>query len=262
MPNDQRTPDDASAFDTAMAGAQGLIGRVLGWGVGGILGVVGAVTTISELIHHHHGIGPYLLAGGFLLMFLAALDMWRAERAKARALKGQVTKMEAQVGSLQDDVRHLARERDHWLRTALTPGASETSSPAADTNVEPSLIVTTTGTTTGGTGTPPKTPDRRALLRKCLLDFQSRGEYILRLPNIDRVVEEAPKWQNEVYDFLDGVLADSMQAQLFAQHSTPIADQPVALGLNQRIGSQVVFLRDMIQNRIDGLEIKDSWQPV
>ena len=107
---------DDSAFDTAVVRARGLTGRLLGWVVGGILVVVGAVTTISDLLHHHHGIGPYLLAAAFLLLFLAALDMWRAERSRARRATRRVRQLGARVDRQEENVQHLEHDRDQWRR--------------------------------------------------------------------------------------------------------------------------------------------------
>jgi hypothetical protein len=106
--------DDGSAFEPATRGAQGIFVRVFGWGVGGILGVVGAVTTISELIRHDHGIGPYVLAGGFLLMFLAAFDMWRLERVGMRKATRWIRRLRARVDRQEKKVQDLEYDRDQW----------------------------------------------------------------------------------------------------------------------------------------------------
>jgi hypothetical protein len=108
--------DDGKAFGTVAAGARGSTGRLLAWVVGGILGVVGAVTTIADLLHHHHGIGPYLLAAAFLSGFLAALDMWRVERSGARTTTRSVRRLSARVERQEGDVHHLEHDRDEWRR--------------------------------------------------------------------------------------------------------------------------------------------------
>jgi hypothetical protein len=115
---------DDSPVSIAVEGAKGISGRILAWVVGGILGVVGAVATISDLLHHHHGIGPYLLAAAFLLLFLAALDMWRAERRKARAAIRTVRRLSARVDRQEDDVQHLGHDRDDWRRMQAEEAAA------------------------------------------------------------------------------------------------------------------------------------------
>jgi hypothetical protein len=105
-----------SALNIAVEGAHGITTRSLAWAVGGILGVVGAVTTVLNLLHHNHGIGPYLLAGALLLFFLAAWDMWRKERAKNRRATRVVRRLEARVDPLEDKVQFLEQDRDGWRR--------------------------------------------------------------------------------------------------------------------------------------------------
>ena len=95
---------------------RGLSVRVLAWVVGGILGVVGAVTTIYDLYHHHHGIGPWLMAAAFAVFFIAALDMWRTERHKASDLSTKVDRLQGSVARLELRGDELERDRDHWRR--------------------------------------------------------------------------------------------------------------------------------------------------
>jgi hypothetical protein len=97
---------------TVSAAVRGLTGRVLAWVVGGILGLVGAVTTIGDLLHHHHGLGPYLLAGGCFILFLAAIDMWRVQRRQNVELRRRVTALDTEMTGLRADVRHLTHDRD------------------------------------------------------------------------------------------------------------------------------------------------------
>jgi len=108
--------DDGMTFGT-VDGARGPTGRRLIWVVGGILGVAGAVTTIIiDLLHHHHGIGPYLLAAAFLVLFVAARDMWMAERARARTATRSVRRLSARVDRQEASVQHLEHDRDEWRR--------------------------------------------------------------------------------------------------------------------------------------------------
>ena len=108
--------EEETPVSQAVDGARGSTGRRLAWVVGGILGVAGAVLTITDLVHNHHGIGPYLLAAGFLLGFLAALDMWRAERSKARTAVRTVRRLTARVERQEGNVQHLGHDRDAWMR--------------------------------------------------------------------------------------------------------------------------------------------------
>jgi hypothetical protein len=120
MTTSSRPSDDDTALGAAVGGAQGLMGRVL-WTVGTIL----AVATITDLLHHHHhGVGPYLLAAAFLLLFLAALDMWRAERAKARRATRTGRRFSARVDRLEDKVRFLEQDRDEWRRMQAEEAAA------------------------------------------------------------------------------------------------------------------------------------------
>jgi hypothetical protein len=82
--------------------------------VGAIVGVVGAVLTVSDLVHHHHGVGPYVLAAAFLLFFLSALDMWRVQRSRARAAVRTVRRLSARVDRQEENMRHLRHDRDQW----------------------------------------------------------------------------------------------------------------------------------------------------
>jgi hypothetical protein len=107
---------DGSPLGTTAQGARGLWGRRLGWVVGGILGVVGAAMALSDLRHHHHANGPYLLTAAFLLFFLAALDMWRVERSKARAATRTVRRLSARVDRQEENVQHLRHDRDQWRK--------------------------------------------------------------------------------------------------------------------------------------------------
>jgi hypothetical protein len=111
-----RAASEDSALNIAVEGAHGITTRSLAWAAGGILGVVGAVTTALNLVHHNHGFGPYLLAGAFLLFFLAAWDMWRTERAKTRRATRVVRRLEARVDRQEDKVQFLEQDRDGWRR--------------------------------------------------------------------------------------------------------------------------------------------------
>jgi hypothetical protein len=111
---------------------------------------------------------------------------------------------------------------------------------------------------------PPASPlptvDRRVALCNRLGTMRERGEWVNRLPHVDRVLKEAPSWQDDVFDLLDSSLTDPMQAQLFGRLGTPIPGMPLNAGLGQRVGDQVRFLSDLL-DRFDSLEIKDSWHP-
>jgi hypothetical protein len=102
---------------TAKEGAPGRGARSIAWVAGCLLGLIGAVTTIQEDSRHHdHNIGPYLLAAGFLLFFLAALDMWRFERIGARRDTRTIRRLAARAERLEDNRQHLEHDRDQWRR--------------------------------------------------------------------------------------------------------------------------------------------------
>ena len=100
----------------------------------------------------------------------------------------------------------------------------------------------------------------RSLLLDRVANSIREGERILRFPQIDRTVEEAPVWQRATYDLLDTALVDPMQAQLFDRMGVPIPDCPPNVGLNQRIGNQVNFLVNLLE-RLDTVEISGTWLP-
>jgi hypothetical protein len=119
----EKSGDEHSSLNFAVEGGREITVRVLAW-VGGILGVVGAVTTIIELLRHQHGIGPYLLAAGFLLLFFAARDMWLAERAKARRTLRTARRLSARVDRQEGNVQHLEHDRDGWRRMQAEEAAA------------------------------------------------------------------------------------------------------------------------------------------
>jgi hypothetical protein len=96
----------------------------------------------------------------------------------------------------------------------------------------------------------------RARIRR-LID---EGQRISRFPSIDRIVAEAPDWQDRGYDLLDSALVEIVEAQMFAQLGTPIEGITATAGLGHRISLQVQFLAQL-QRRLDSLHIKESWQP-
>ena len=159
MTTSSRPSDDDTALGAAVGGAQGLMGRVL-WTVGTILAVVGAVTTITDLLHHHHhGVGPYLLAAAFLLLFLAALDMWRAERAKARRATRTGRRFSARVDRLEDKVRFLEQDRDEWRRMQAEEAAANRRQSEEIGRLERQLQPRVTGGTIAAASTaPPQQP--------------------------------------------------------------------------------------------------------
>jgi len=115
-PGSNQDQANESSVNVAVEGLRGVFLRALAWLVGGIFGVVGAVTTIHDLWTHHHGIGPYLLAGGLFFLFLAVLDMWRVERSNHRR---QATRADQNAAALSAEKLESARligERDHWQR--------------------------------------------------------------------------------------------------------------------------------------------------
>ena len=151
---------DDSPLSTAVEGARGTSGRILAWVVGGILGVVGAVTTVSDLRHHDHGIGPSLLAAAFLFFFMAALGMWRAERRKARSAIRTVRRLSARVDRQEDDVQHLGHDRDDWRRMQAEEAAanrrlSEELGRLQQQLQQPQVSGGTLGVASTGPGQPP-----------------------------------------------------------------------------------------------------------
>jgi hypothetical protein len=108
--------EDESSPGALKEAARGRRARLLAWMVGGLLVVTGIVTTIQELLQHSHGVGPYLLAAGFLVVFLAALDSSRAERIRARRATRTIRRFAARVQRLEDSRHHLEHERDQWRR--------------------------------------------------------------------------------------------------------------------------------------------------
>ena len=109
-------PEGESPPGPAREGARGLGAHWLVWVVGGLLTVIGAVTTIHDSLGHHHDVGPYLLAAGGLLIFLAALDRWRVKRFRTRQVTRTLRRLAARVERLEDNRRHLEYERDQWRR--------------------------------------------------------------------------------------------------------------------------------------------------
>lgn len=116
-------PDDGS-LSTAVQGARGSTARRLVWIVGGLLVAVGAVTTAVNLLRHGHGIGPYLLAGGFLVMFLASYEQWRGERTRGRRMRRLIRKLAARVERLEERTRYLEHDRDDWRRMQAEEAAA------------------------------------------------------------------------------------------------------------------------------------------
>jgi hypothetical protein len=116
MTTEPRPEEDESPLGTAKEGARGHGARLLAWVVGCLLAVIGAVTAIWDALHHHLSAGPYLLAAGFLLFFLAALDMWRVGRRRARRATRTIRQLAAQAERLEDNRQHLEHDRDQWRR--------------------------------------------------------------------------------------------------------------------------------------------------
>jgi hypothetical protein len=114
---------DNSAFPTGAEAVRGRGRRALLWVLGAILAVVGAVITARNVMQHHHDIGPYLLAGAFLLFLVAALDLSRAQRAKARMATRSVRRLSAHVDLMEDNVQHVWRDRDEWRRLQANEAA-------------------------------------------------------------------------------------------------------------------------------------------
>jgi hypothetical protein len=108
--------EDESPLGSASAATRGHGARLVAWVLGCLLAVIGAVATIRGSSLHRHNVGPYLLAGAFFLFFLAALDMWRAERIRTRKVTRTIRRLAAQVERLEDNRRHLEDDRDEWRR--------------------------------------------------------------------------------------------------------------------------------------------------
>lgn len=86
------------------------------WVLGTGLGVVGAIDIVFDLLHHHHGIGPYLLAAGAVLLFIGMSNLWRKTRSANRD-------QERVIGSLRKDKRYLEDDlRDLRTRCATIEG--------------------------------------------------------------------------------------------------------------------------------------------
>jgi hypothetical protein len=100
----------------AKEGAAGHGAPSLAWVAGCLLGVIGIVATIRDSMDHDLSVGPYLIAAGFLLFFLAALDMWRVQRIRARRATRTVRRLAARAERLEDNRQHLEHDRDQWRR--------------------------------------------------------------------------------------------------------------------------------------------------
>jgi len=109
-------PEDEPPLGPAREGARGRSTLLIAWVAGSALGVIGAVIAIQKSLHHQQSVGPYLLAAGFLVFFLAALDMWRGERTRARRAIRTIRRLAARVEREQDNRRHLEHDRDQWRR--------------------------------------------------------------------------------------------------------------------------------------------------
>jgi hypothetical protein len=110
------TREDGSPPGAAKKGVSALGARFLAWVVGGLLCVIGIVTTVPDAIQHRYGIGPYLVAAGFLFLFFAVLDRWRFERSRARRATRTTRRLGARVELLEDNRQHLEHDRDRWSR--------------------------------------------------------------------------------------------------------------------------------------------------
>lgn len=107
-------PEEESAPGAAREGATGRGARRLAWVTGLLLGVIGAAAAIRDTLRQEHNVAPYLVAAGFLLCLLAALDMWRVERLRARRATRSLRRVAARVERLEDARRHLELDRDQW----------------------------------------------------------------------------------------------------------------------------------------------------
>jgi hypothetical protein len=108
--------EDGSSPGAAKKGVSGLGARFLAWVVGGLLCLIGAVTTVADALRHQYGIGPYLLAAGFFFLFVAALDLWRVERFRARRATRTIRRLADRVERLEVNRQHLEHDRDQWSR--------------------------------------------------------------------------------------------------------------------------------------------------
>jgi len=108
--------EGGSSPGAAKTDVSGHDGRFLAWVVGALLCVAGIVTTVPDALRHRYGIGPYLLAAGFLFLLVAALDMWRVERIRARRATRTIRRLAARVERLEVDRQHLEHDRDQWSR--------------------------------------------------------------------------------------------------------------------------------------------------
>jgi hypothetical protein len=116
MTTESMSEGTESPHGTAAQETLGSRVRWLAWVAGALLGLGGLATTIRDGQHHHLDVGPYLLAAGLLLFFLAALDMRRAERTRARRATRLVRRLTARVGRLERNRHLLEHDRDQWRR--------------------------------------------------------------------------------------------------------------------------------------------------
>lgn len=152
----ESTPEGSEAPPgEAIEAARGSRARWLAWVLGGLLGLVGTVTTVWDTVHHRHDVGAYLLAAGLLLFLLAALDMRRAERVRARTATRLVRRLTARVGRLERNQQHLEHDRDEWRR--LQAEEAEVSRRLAD-EVRRAQRPRAAGATAGRASTSSATP--------------------------------------------------------------------------------------------------------
>lgn len=114
---------EGSARSASAEGARPSTARSLAWVVGGVVGLVGAATTVRDSLDHDHGAGPYLLAAAFLILFLCALDMWSDERTRVRRATRSMRRLTALGDRLEGNVQHLERDRDGWRRMQAVEAA-------------------------------------------------------------------------------------------------------------------------------------------
>jgi hypothetical protein len=109
-------PEDGSPRGVAREDAHSRDARLIVRVLGSLLCVIGTVTAIENSLHHPQNVGPYLLAVGFLLLFLAALDLRRVERTRARQAARTIRRLVARVEREEVTRRHLERDRNQWRR--------------------------------------------------------------------------------------------------------------------------------------------------
>lgn len=215
----------------------------------GIVGTLGAGALLGgvALAYADSPIGGAVLAFVGAVAFIAAV---RSPSGQAESVEPRPPPAASMAPPLAPEFSHLVAQPTRETTKTEGPVPADIPRPLGLPLIQEAPKVDRDRARAAPTDSPVATPpltgpalaQAREIIRQQLDAFRESGGKISMAATLAKVQDRGSPWQEEVIRYLSETFVDPLPAVQFDQIDTPIADQPLVVGLGQRIGEQVAYL--------------------